>query len=43
MLEHKNIITEELDKKDIAEINEMIKNALTKLFYTLYIKKHFLN
>ena len=37
----KVLIKEELDAKDIKEIKAMINAQLTKLFYTLYVKKMF--
>jgi len=37
----KELIKEELSSKDIREIKAMINTQLTKLFYTLYVKKMF--
>ena len=38
---NKKLIKEELNAKDIKEIKAMINTQLTKLFYTLYVKKMF--
>ena len=35
----KKLVTEELDAKDIKTIKDIIAVQLTKLFYTLYVKK----
>ena len=37
----KKIIKEELTNNDIKTVKELIKTALYKLFYTLYVKKKF--
>lgn len=36
-----NILTETLTKEDVDEIKGLIRTTLTKLFYTLYVKKAF--
>lgn len=40
MSENKKLLIEELSKEDVQEVKELIKIQLTKLFYTLYIKKN---
>lgn len=42
ILEHKVRIDEDLSAKDVAEIKELVRTMLQKLFYTLYVKKMFL-
>lgn len=39
--EYKPLITEELSKEDIDDVKELIRTTLTRLFYTLYVKKNF--
>jgi len=35
------LVQEELDRKTKAEIKDIIRAQLLKLFYTLYVKKSF--
>jgi len=40
MSENKKLLLEELSKDDVTEIKALIRIQLTKLFYTLYVKKN---
>jgi hypothetical protein len=35
------LITEELSRDEIQEVKDLIRVQMTKLFYTLYVKKTF--